>query len=138
MGDLFVIGSALRDEGTSYHYYEPTRTIEANSQMVELLSKNLQANKLPYQVVRTWTTDVFYRETSAKIKARIDEGCRIVEMEQSTMLAVAKYRNVSYGAIIYGDDDLSNDVWDSRKWRSRDDIRYNLCMLMKEALNKLQ
>lgn len=137
VGDLFLIGSALRDEGTSYHYQEPTRIVEANPQMVELLSKTLDSNKLPYKVARTWTTDAFYRETRDKIQTRIEEGCSIVEMEQSAMITVAKYRDILYGAVIYGGDDLSNDEWDSRKWRSRDSIRYNLCILMKETLSKL-
>ena len=50
-------------------------------------------------------------------------------MEQSAMIAVSQFREILYGAIIYGGDDLSQDVWDNRGWTKREDIRLALTRL---------
>ncbi len=55
-------------------------------------------------------------------------------MEQSALMAVAAYREVDYGAILYGGDDVSKEKWDSRNWRDRGDIRAGLTELAKEIL----
>ena len=49
-----------------------------------------------------------------------------MEMEAAAFFAVAKFRNVKLGQILYGGDDLSGADWDNRKWHSRADIRENL------------
>ena len=53
---------------------------------------------------------------------------------QSALMAVAAYRDVEYGAILYGGDDVSKEKWDSRNWRDRGDIRVGLTELAKEIL----
>ena len=134
LGHLIVIDSAIRDEGFSYHYLPPSRTVEANRYVVKTITSNLEDKNIDYVVGKAWTTDAFFRETNAKIKARQEEGALVVEMEQAAMLAVSQFRNVKYGAIIYGGDDLSGKDWDGRKWRSRKDIRYNLLALCKDII----
>lgn len=129
VGKLIVIDSAIRDEGTSYHYIEPSREIKANQFVVKKIIKYLENKKIDYVLGKTWTTDAFYRETKNKIALRKEEGAILVEMEQSAMIAVSQYREIDYGAIIYGGDDLSSELWDSRRWKDRDEIRYNLTML---------
>ena len=57
-------------------------------------------------------------------------------MEPAAMFAVSQFRNVAYGALLYGGDDLSSEEWDSRTWRSREDIRYNLIELIKDIILK--
>jgi uridine phosphorylase len=49
-----------------------------------------------------------------------------VEMEAAAFFAVAKFRNVKLGQILYGGDDLSEVQWDSRKWQDKTEIRENL------------
>lgn len=44
-------------------------------------------------------------------------------------MAVSQFREIEYGAIIYGGDDLSKAVWDSRKWQSRTDTRTSLTQI---------
>lgn len=127
VGKLIVINSAVRDEGFSYHYLKPSREVEASEEMVKKITEFLDKERIDYIVGKTWTTDAFYRETKNKIALRKKEGCLIVEMEQAAMLAVSKYRNVEYGAIIYGGDDVSGEYWDNRSWRDRSDIRKALC-----------
>lgn len=64
-----------------------------------------------------------------------DEGAKIVEMEQAGCIAVAQYRGFDYGALIYGGDDVSQDEWNNRAWRSREGIRYDLVMLCRKLVS---
>ena len=84
-----------------------------------------------------WTTDAIFRETADRIEQRKKEGAKIVEMEQAACIAVAQYRGFDYGAIIYGGDDVSQEEWSERGWRSRKGIRYDLVMLCKELVGVL-
>ena len=84
-----------------------------------------------------WTTDAIFRETPDRIARRREEGAKIVEMEQAGCLAVAQFRGFDYGALIYGGDDVSQDEWSNRNWRSRKGIRYDLvtlCLRLVELL----
>jgi uridine phosphorylase len=78
-------------------------------------------------------TDAPYRETSAKVAARKSEGCLTVEMEAASLIAVAQFRDVILGQVLYGGDDLSGEAWDHRDWASRPDVRQNLFWLAAEA-----
>ena len=75
-----------------------------------------------------------FRETPDRIELRKEEGAKIVEMEQSGCIAVAQYRGFDYGALIYGGDDVSQEEWSNREWRSRKGIRYDLVMLCKKLV----
>ena len=50
-------------------------------------------------------------------------------MEQAGCIAVARFRGIAYGALIYGGDDLTGEDWDGRSWRSREGVRYDLVQL---------
>jgi uridine phosphorylase len=136
-GKFVVVTDAIRDEGLSYHYYEPSRTIKANPNVYNHIALELTKRNIPYILGRVWTTDAFFRETKKIIEIRKNEEALIVEMEQAGMLAVSNYRGVSYGAIIYAGDDVSSDVWDSRNWHTREDIRYHLVELCRDIVLSL-
>ena len=68
---------------------------------------------------------------------RKSEGCVTVEMEAAAFFAVAKFRNVKLGQILYGGDDLSGAEWDKRSWTSRNQIRYNLVEISLRICNNL-
>jgi len=129
VGNLILVSSALRDEGTSYHYLPPSREVEAQKDVIRACEEELQKQKIPYRLGKTWTTDAPYRETPKKITQRKEEGCLTVEMEAAGMMAIAQYRNVAFGQILYGGDTLSGDEWDNRSWQSRADVRENLFWL---------
>jgi uridine phosphorylase len=133
VGHLVVVSGAVRDEGASYHYLPPAREVRANPHGVEALVSALQAHGIPHLVGKTWTTDAPYRETPNRIAARRAEGCLVVEMEAAGMMAVAEFRQVVFGQVVYGGDDLSGEVWDRRGWKSRADIRKSLFWLCAEA-----
>ena len=113
VGGLMVVSAAVRDEGTSYHYLPPSREVLANEAGMRALIKALNQRRIPYRVGKTWTTDAPYRETVNKIAQRKKEGCLVVEMEAAGMMAVAQFRGVVFGQILYGGDDLSGYEWDS-------------------------
>ena len=133
VGHLIVVSSAVRDEGTSYHYLPPGREVQADRSGVEALEATLQRQGVPYLIGKTWTTDAPYRETPQKIAARKNEGCLTVEMEAASLMAVAHFRKVTLGQVLYGGDDLSGGEWDNRAWQSRSEIRRNLFWLAAEA-----
>lgn len=137
VGQLLVVEGAIRDEGFSYHYIEPSRYIYTNSETTEKITRFLDENSVSYIRGLTWTTDAIFRETADRIIRRKAEGAKIVEMEQAGCIAVSQFRGFEYGALIYGGDDVSQDEWSNRSWRSREGIRYNLVMLCKELVEIL-
>jgi len=137
VGHLIIPVSAVRDEGTSYHYIAPSREVEMDERMVKIIEETLAENKIPYIKGKTWTTDAFFRETPAKIKRRKDEGCIAVDMEASAFIAVAKYLDVSFGQIFYAGDNLGGDEWDGRQWHDKADVRELVLKLSIDACLKM-
>ncbi len=129
VGQVMLVDGAIRDEGFSYHYLPPSRTVSADMEVNARIAEQLEKNGVPYFRGLAWTTDALFRETPDRIEKRRAEGARIVEMEQAGCLAVAAFRGFAYGALIYGGDDLSGGEWDGRRWRSREGIRYDLVHL---------
>lgn len=113
-GDIVIPSSAIRDEGTSFHYCPPSRVIDIDHSVVSKLELVLRKHDVGYQVGRTWTTDAIFRETRRKIAQRKREGCITVEMECSAFVAAAKFRGVAFGQYLEAQDDVSGDEWDPR------------------------
>lgn len=118
LGHVVVPDSAVRDEGTSYHYLPPSREVAADPAVTAVLSAVLAERDIPHVVGKTWTTDAPYRETRARIAARRAEGCLTVEMEAAAFFAVARHRSVTFGQYLYAGDDVSGSEWDSRQWQT--------------------
>ena len=137
VGHLILPISAVRDEGTSYHYLPPSREVEMDEQVVKIIENTLTENKIPYIKGKTWTTDAFFRETTAKIKHRKEEGCLAVDMEASAFIAVSKYLNVKFGQIFYAGDTLDGNEWDDREWKDMSDIRRLVLKLSIDACLRL-
>ncbi len=133
VGNLIVVSGAIRDEGVSYHYLPPGKEVLANKAGLEALIRVLKNSGVPHRIGKTWTTDAPYRETPNKIVTRKEDGCLTVEMESAGMMAVAQFRDVIFGQILYGGDDLSGINWDNREWQSRKEIRESLFWLCAEA-----
>ncbi len=137
VGHLVVPTTAIRDEGTSYHYAPPAREAQASDVAVRAIERVLTRHTVPYLLGKTWTTDAFYRETPAKVALRRQEGCLTVEMEAAAFFAVAAFRGVTFGQILYGGDDVSGDTWDSRQWNEHTSVREKLFWLAAEACLEL-
>ncbi|HLZ57708.1 MAG TPA: nucleoside phosphorylase [Ktedonosporobacter sp.] len=133
VGHIVVPTTAIRDEGTSYHYLPPGREVSANPQGIAAIERVLQAHNLEYKTGKTWTTDAIYRETLSKIQRRKQEGCLTVEMEAASFFAVAQFRGVQFAQLLYGGDDISGEQWDSRNWDKHVSVREKLFWLAAEA-----
>lgn len=116
--NVFLVPTkALRDEGTSYHYCLPTRYMYMDEIALEAIKKTLEYQNIAYQEVMTWTSDGFYRSTKEMVSYRVEEGCSVVEMECSALMAVAKLRGVVWGEILFTADTLANaEDYDARNW----------------------
>ena len=133
LGHVVVPATAVRDEGTSYHYLPPSREVAASPAAVQAIEQALQKHHVPYIVGKTWTTDAIYRETPTRIARRRDEGCHVVEMEAAAFFAVAQFRGVRFGQLLYGGDDLTGDSWDGRNWQKESGTRARIFQLAVEA-----
>lgn len=136
-GKLIVPESAVRDEGTSYHYLPAAREVDFDSDIVDLICTELDKIQIPHLKGKTWTTDAFFRETKAKVAMRKVEGCLCVEMEAAALAAVAQFRNVKLGQILYAGDDVSGHEWDHRDWTKRSDVRRHLLDLCLDIVVKM-
>ncbi len=116
INDLAIIipSSAIRDEGTSYHYIPSSREIITNPLYKDEFMKLLSEHNYSYIIGKTWTTDAPYRETRNKVIKRKSEGCICVEMEASALAALAKFRNKEIFQFFYAADNLDAAKWDMR------------------------
>ncbi len=133
LGHVVLVSSALRDEGTSYHYLAPSRAVEADASVVAALESFLADRDLPFSTGRTWTTDAPYRETRGKAKRRLEEGCLTVEMEAAALIAVSRFRGVRFGQLLYAGDSLAGGDWDHRGWMYAHDVREEMFWLAADA-----
>ena len=110
-GSLIVPEKAYRDEGTSYHYAPASDYIDILQ--AETLRGIFDQLEIPYISGNTWTTDAFYRETSAKRDRLVSEGCVCVEMECASVQAVCTYYGVNFFPFFYSADSL-HSTWTRR------------------------
>ncbi len=136
-GDIIVPIAAVRDEGTSYHYLPPGREAKPSLEAVDAITRILERHKCHYVKAKTWTTDGFFRETPKRIAKRTKEGCLTVEMEAAALFAVAEFRGVEIGYLLYGDDDVSGSEWDSRQFGKKISVREKLFWLAVETYIEL-
>ncbi len=136
-GHPIILTSAVRDEGTSYHYLEPAREVKPHLKAVEALEKTFKENNFRYLMAKTWTTDAIYRETKGRRMNRVAEGCDVVEMEAAAFFAVAQFREIVFGQVVYAGDLVVPEGWDSREWYQRKDARRLLFELAVQAVLKL-
>ena len=136
-GHIVVPTSALRDEGTSYHYLPPAREVKPTPEALEAIKASLNEHGCFYVEGKTWTTDAFYRETRSKVAKRRSEGCVTVEMEAAAFFAVARFRGVQLAQVLYGSDDVSSTEWDPREMGRENSAREALLRLAIDACIRL-
>ena len=113
--EILIPVEALRDEGTSYQYIEPSRTIKLPLRAIDAIKKSADICNIRFEECKTWTTDGFYRETKEMVEYRKKEGCSVVEMECSALAACAEFRGAVFGQILFAADILVNpDLYDER------------------------
>lgn len=136
-GHILVPVSAVRDEGTSYHYMLPSREIHLDQDAVDAAKRAIDKSGYLYTECKTWTTDAFYRETPEKVALRKAEGCNCVEMECSAFVAAAKFRGAKFAQLLYSGDILKDNQHDERDWQNNLSVREKLFLLSLDACLEL-
>ncbi|MCK5209048.1 MAG: nucleoside phosphorylase, partial [Cyclobacteriaceae bacterium] len=85
-----LIERALRDEGTSYHYLQPSDFSYINKELLTMLKDAFSKLTIPVNKGATWTTDAPFRETAIAIEQAKSQGILAVEMEASALYAFAQ------------------------------------------------
>ena len=113
---IILPSSALRDEGTSYHYATASDEIAYDQSLLLTIEKALDKAGIEHIRTKSWTTDAFYRETAAKVKRRLAAGARVVDMEASAIMAWSQFRKSKVYQFFYTADyvDHHNRTWDAR------------------------
>lgn len=115
----------------------PSREVAPSPRIIEAILATLSERDVPFVMGKTWTTDALYRETRAKAARRVAEGCVCVEMEAAACFAVAQFRDVSFGQMLYAGDDLSGEIWDDRGWIGHATGREAIFRLAVDAITRV-
>ncbi|MFC2070803.1 nucleoside phosphorylase [Chloroflexota bacterium] len=110
-GDVVVCEKAIRDEGTSYHYLEPSKYAYPSKEITDGIKRALDRQGQKYSTGTSWTIDAPFRETVAEVRQYQEEGVATVEMEASALFAVAQYRDARMGAMLTISDSLAGLEW---------------------------
>jgi uridine phosphorylase len=110
-GDIVVAERAIRDEGTSYHYIPPGRTITPPGTLTARIRGFLTAANVIHDAGTSWTTDAPYRETAGEIQQYQAEGVKTVEMEAAALFAVGTYLGLEVATVFVVGDTLANGQW---------------------------
>ncbi|MGI8687355.1 MAG: nucleoside phosphorylase [Thermomicrobiales bacterium] len=106
IGGIVIPTSALREEGTSYHYLAPDVEPVPDAELIEALVMATESRGITPGVGRVWTTDAIFREMGWKVRRYGAAGILAVEMELSALLAVAQVRGVRLAAVLAISDEL--------------------------------
>lgn len=98
---LVVATSAVRDEGTSFHYLPPARTVNGDPRFAAVLAQSLAGSGLPVHEGPVWTTDAPYRETATQLRRYAADGVLAVEMQAASIFAFAAARGVACGVVAH-------------------------------------
>lgn len=114
---MFVPQEAIRGEGTSFYYKEPSKIIALDKNFVRRVENEIKNLGFQYEKGTTWTTDGFFRETPNQVWQAKKLGAKTVEMECSALAACAEFRNISFAQILFTADSLADmDNYDKRNW----------------------
>ena len=137
---IILPSSALRDEGTSYHYAPASDEIAYEQSLLLTMEKALDKAGIEHIRTKSWTTDAFYRETAAKVKRRLAAGARVVDMEASAIMAWAQYRLANVYQFFYTADyvDHHNHEWDARREDRKADAMtfFNIALMIAKEINR--
>lgn len=98
---LVVATSAIRDEGTSYHYLPAADVVSAPLELAETLYQGLQGLSLPVSKGLVWTTDAPYRETLEQLEENSSKGALAVEMQAASLFAFATARHANVAVVAH-------------------------------------
>lgn len=131
--EFVLVEKAIRCEGTSYHYLQPSLYVETNKELTDFIANYLSKNNLKFNRSATWTTDAFYRETQSELELRKSQGAVSVEMEAASWAAVAQFRGYKFAQLLYFSDAVKQD-W---QWHvNKSDLKKMIISLMLDCVGK--
>lgn len=66
IGKLMVVSGAIRDDGFSYHYLEPSRIVNVNKDVMKQIENYLDKKNIDYFEGICWATDAFLEKLLKK------------------------------------------------------------------------
>jgi uridine phosphorylase len=99
-GYMVIPTQAIREEGTSYCYYDGSVKVHASKPLVKLLQGAATQNHQRVICGTTWTTDGVFRESVQKMKEYSNQGVLTVEMEMSALFALAMFRKIDMAGLL--------------------------------------
>jgi uridine phosphorylase len=91
---LVIASSAVRDEGSSYHYLASGEDVRCPQGLTLPIERELCNSGMPVRTGKVWTTDAPYRETKTQLDKWARAGALAVEMQAASLFAFAQARNV--------------------------------------------
>ena len=110
-GDIVLGASAMRDEGTSYHYLPPAEQVQASPTLVGAIGDALRARALPYTQGSIWSTDAAFRETREEADYFQAKGVQAVDMESAGLFAMGEVRGLQTASLLVIGDSLAEKEW---------------------------
>jgi len=135
-GSILVVNEAIRDEGTSGHYLPTNVPVKSSIRLRKKLIECLNKEKIKYFAGSVWSTDGVYRETRGKFRKFKKEGVLGVDMETSSIFALARYRNVEAASTQIVSDILTETEWQTHFF-GHEQVRKNSKILIKTVVEAI-
>jgi uridine phosphorylase len=96
---LVVASSAIRDEGTSYHYLASGHEVSCPPHLTLPMARELSCTGLAVRIGKVWTTDAPYRETNTQLDKWARAGALAVEMQAASLFAFGPARKAQVAVV---------------------------------------
>ena len=117
-GQVVVVSSAVRDEGTSHHYLAPDEAADPDPTLTAQYANALDAAGIANLSGPTLTTDAPHRTTAEEVRHHRAAGVLTVEMEASALFALGRVRGMPVASAV-----VIDGVADESGEHSRLDLR---------------
>lgn len=106
IGSAILPTSALREEGTSYHYAPPDVPARPHAPLVEALRRACAGQGVAAHEGPVWTTDAPFRELTSRVRRHAAAGVLAVDMEASALFIVGARRGLRVASLFVVSDEL--------------------------------
>lgn len=109
VGDFVIPTSAIREEGTSYHYAPASVEPVPTERLVDMLTHTAKRRGVAVRRGTVWSTDAVFRELKSKVRKFQSHGVLAVDMEASAIFTVGMYYGVDTALLLAVSDTLANE-----------------------------
>lgn len=106
---LLIVTSAIRDEGTSYHYLPAGSEVACPTPVATHLERELRETGWEVRAGKVWTTDAPYRETEAQLQRWAKDGVLAVEMQAASLFAFGEARGAAVACVAMVSNAVDHD-----------------------------